>query len=337
MAAPQDAQMPEALDAQIAAHVARCVADARAAMRAQLEDEWAGREFRTAPRNAASAARPDKYKGGAAQLNDWLFRMDLFLRTTGVNPNSRDAVDAACSYLEGDAFSWWRLLSDRMEREGSQPVTTWTHFNAALKDRFQIVDEGRKARIALANLRQSGSVRAYTQEFQRLMLLSPETHELDLIVRYQLGLHGAVRAEVDRGQPTTILQAMKLADEADVRLSGYRLERTPPAAWQQPRRPYHNSGPTGMELGTMYAAGRPGPGRGSRPPARGGQRSNAPRANTGGGGNGGGPARNRGVGMGPPGGYADVKCYNCGRMGHMSRHCTAPRSQQQQGNVPARA
>ena len=119
-----------------------------------------------------------------------------------------------------------------------------------------MVDEGRKARIALTYLRQTTSVRAYTQDFQRLMLLAPETHELDQVVRFTLGLRGAIREEVDRGQPTTILQAMKLADEADVRLSGYRLERAPLSSWQQQPRRNTYMGPTGMELGSVSVSYR---------------------------------------------------------------------------------
>ena len=81
------------------------------------------------------------------------------------------------------------------------------------------------------------------------------------MVRFTLGLRGAIREEVDRGQPATILQAMQLADEADVRLSGYRLEQAPLSSWQQQPRRNAYAGPTGMELGTVTAAaGRPRPG-----------------------------------------------------------------------------
>ena len=139
--------------------------------------------------------------------------MRLYLETSGVEETTTMAVTTASTYLKGDAWSWWRALCERAG--GRAAVANWEEFSAAIKDRFQVVDEGRKARIALTFLRQTTTVRAYTQEFQRLMLLAPETHELDRVVLFTLGLRGAVREEVDRGQPTTILQAMRLADRAD--------------------------------------------------------------------------------------------------------------------------
>ena len=321
--APMEAD--NGLDARIAAQIDRRVEENRGIMRAQMEAEWAARVLNAAPaagaapHTAASAARPDKYKGGAHQLQDWLFRMRTYLETSGVDETTVGAVKTACTYLEGDAWSWWRALCERAD--GRPAVANWEEFSAAIKDRFHVMDEGRKARIALAYLRQTTTVQAYTQEFQRLMLMAPETHELDQVVRFTLGLRGAVREEVDRGQPTTIMQAMKLADEADVRLSGYRLERAPLSSWQQPPRRNMYSGPTGMELGSVSVSTyRARPGRGGRPPIRGGQRPTAPRI-----GGGGGSAR-------PAGGMANIRCYNCGKMGHIARNC-GEAQRPQEGNA----
>ena len=78
-----------------------------------------------------------------------------------------------------------------------------------------MVDDGRNARLKLHYLCQTGSVQTYTQEFERLLLDTPETHELDRIFNYIMGLEWNVRAAVERGHPSTWLQAIQLADRAD--------------------------------------------------------------------------------------------------------------------------
>ena len=90
---------------------------------------------------------------------------------------------------------------------------------------FQLMDDGKKARLQLKELRQTGGIRAYTQEFQRLTLSMPETSQMDLVVDFVYGLKRELREEVDRGNPETVLHAMKLADEADTRINGWHPRR----------------------------------------------------------------------------------------------------------------
>ena len=74
-----------------------------------------------------------------------------------------DAVLAAATFLEDQAFGWWRARYERNDRDPS-----WDAFSAAIRDRFQLMDDGKKARLQVKELRQTGGIRAYTQEFQRL-------------------------------------------------------------------------------------------------------------------------------------------------------------------------
>ena len=336
-----DVELERRVEAEIArraeadAELTRRVEAARADMRAQLEGEWRGRVENAdrglagaaqaappPPRNFANhVARPSHYDGRAQSLNDWLFTFKLFLRATGVEPESEEAIFTAATYLNKDAIGWWRHLSDRMDL-GSEPrINTWSAFCAAITARFQVVDEDRNARIALTQLRQTTTVRAYIQEFQRLTMLAPDTLERDQVVRFTLGLQRDVRAEVDRGHPETVLAAMKLADESEVRLHGYRQDRPSQPVAYHPRRNVY-TGPTGMELGAVSAvAGRPRPGRGNRLPVRGDQR----------------PAMHRGNAAGGYVGDRNIKCYRCGKLGHIARNCQDSLRSQQQGNGPARA
>ena len=325
----------DGLDARIQAYIERRIEENRVIVRRQMEEEWAGREAAhapgpgaapiavpvAAPRRGANTAHPGNYDGRVQSLNQWLFRVKLYLGTIGVEETSKEAVDTAVSYLVKDGFSWWYQLSDRVDRGAEQPILTWDAFVTAIKGRFLVVDEDRNARIALTQLRQTTTVRAYIQEFQRLTMLAPDTLERDQVVRFTLGLQRDVRAEVDRGHPETVLAAMKLADESEVRLHGYRQDRPSQPAAYHPRRNVY-AGPTGMELGAVSAvAGRPRPGRGNRLPVRGDQR----------------PAMHRGNAAGGYVGDRNIKCYRCGKLGHIARNCQDSLRSQQQGNGPARA
>ena len=166
----------------------------------------------TAPYN-----QPDYYDGAATQpLMDWIFRMELFLRAAGIAEDSTGAVHTAATYLKDEAVTWWRHLSERVESGWEPAVLTWAAFTTALTARFRVMDDGRNARFQLYYLCQTGSVQAYTQEFERLLLETPETHELDRVFNYTMGLEWNVRAEVERGHPPTWLQAIQLADRADL-------------------------------------------------------------------------------------------------------------------------
>ena len=234
----------------------------------------------------------------------------MFLKTSGFDLDTADAAEAAATFLDDQAFGWWRARVEQGERDMS-----WDAFSAALRDRFQLMDDGKKARLQLKDLRQTGGLRAYAQEFQRLILSMPETSQKDLVVDFVYGLKRELRDEVDRGNPETVLTAMKLADEADTRINGWHprrhQDRPQQPSWQSARRPAYQ-GPSNMELGAVTVSrgqrGRGGRG-GGRPP------NLQPRAQG-------------------PRDLSNVLCYNCNQLGHLARSCPRRR---QQGNAPAQA
>ena len=126
------------LDARIQGYIERRIEENRVIVRRQMEEEWAGREAAhapgpgaapiavpvAAPRRGANTAHPENYDGRVQSLNQWLFRVKLYLGTIGVEETSKEAVDTALSYLVKDGFSWWYQLSDRVDRGAEQPILT---------------------------------------------------------------------------------------------------------------------------------------------------------------------------------------------------------------------
>ena len=303
------------------AEVERRIQEERRVMRTAFEREWAERvalvgHAAAAPvaaqapereRSTAKLCRPDMYDGKKNNLPDFLYKMELYLDANGISEATKEAVKLATNYLTSHAFTWWRLREIDVKNPESDVVEilTWAAFKEAITAQFRVLDQGRRARTLIRNLRQLGSVRAYTQQFQALLLETPETAEVDRIHDYCAGLKKDIRAQVDVQRPTTVSQAIQIADAMDLAVYGNtsgRMDRFN----RQPRdagRAYF--GPASMELGAM-AANRPARGRGC------------------------GPQRGT-YGAPPPPvprDLSNVTCYNCNKLGHLARSCPNRRRQE---------
>ena len=148
-------------EAEMARRVGEAEQRIEAQVQARFDREWDARlaagaapVLPAAPRAALLTARPEKYKGAAQSLSDWLFKMRMFLKTSGFDLDTADAAEAAATFLDDQAFGWWRARVEQGERDMS-----WDAFSAALRDRFQLMDDGKKARLQLKDLRQTASGR----------------------------------------------------------------------------------------------------------------------------------------------------------------------------------
>ena len=303
------------------AEVERRIHEERGVMRAAFEREWAERVALVGPAAAAPAAaqppererstaklcRPDMYDGKKNNLPDFLYKMELYLDANGISEATKEAVKLATNYLTSHAFTWWRLREIDVKNPESDVVEilTWAAFKEAITAQFRVLDQGRRARTMIRNLRQLGSVRVYTQQFQALLLETPETAEVDRIHDYCAGLKKDIRAQVDVQRPTTVSQAIQIADAMDLAVYGKMSSRMDKLN-RQPRdagRAYF--GPASMELGVM-AANRPARGRG-RGPQRGTYGPPPPLV---------------------PRDLSNVTCYNCNKLGHLARSCPNRRRQE---------
>ena len=186
--------------------------------------------------------KPDKFQGdrsGAA--SNWLHQMTLYLTLSGLLGTAQ-AVPHAVSFLIGAARTWWRT----QEASGSPP-TTWTTFKAAFLEAFQTLDAERIARDNMENLRQRTSVTDYANQFSGLLLEVPHMHPADAIYQFVKGLKPQIRLHVELQRPSTVNDAMRLAEAADS-----ALYYTQPTYHIQPANTF-----TSLPGTTTHAAGCP--------------------------------------------------------------------------------
>jgi hypothetical protein len=92
----------------------------------------------------------------------WMQKLDAYLQ---LNPMVElDAIKFATLYLEGKAHEWW---FHGMTTLGHEHIISYSEFTQRLMDRFDQDDPELHSR-ELTQLRQTGSVDAFIEEFQRI-------------------------------------------------------------------------------------------------------------------------------------------------------------------------
>jgi len=118
----------------------------------------------------------------------WVQKLDAYLQ---LNPMMElDAIKFATLYLEGKAHEWWY---HGMTTLGHAHITSYTEFTQRLMDRFDQGDRELHFR-ELTQLRQTGSVETFIEEFQRIAVMVPYVLEYRLVMLFSEGitdpLHG---------------------------------------------------------------------------------------------------------------------------------------------------
>ncbi|CAA0811081.1 Unknown protein, partial [Striga hermonthica] len=132
-------------------------------------------------------------------------------------------VKYAAYYLDGEANVWWQWLT-RIYRKRQQFIT-WDVFERELLTRFGTSDY-RNYNEALARIRQTGNLREYIKEFERLACRVRDWPEEALVGTFIGGLKFDLAAEVRLERPDTMHAAMKVARRRDDHLTATRKGRT---------------------------------------------------------------------------------------------------------------
>ena len=122
-------------------------------------------------------------------------------------------IKYAVSYMAGDGLQWWELSTIY-----GQNIMNYEHFKQELLKYFEPINRKINARRNINALKQMGrfaSVRAYNHEFSKWLLHVPSMTPAEQIFHYSQGLKNRTRIEVERAEPQSLQDAMRIADRID--------------------------------------------------------------------------------------------------------------------------
>lgn len=193
------------------------------------------------------SVKPDTFKGTsseAANCRFWLAQIDAWL---ALYPHLDDRLRlmVVVCLLRGPALGWWLNLRPQPE--------TYTAFAAAFLAYYQPVSAQLTARDKIATLRQTTSVRAYTDAFKEQLTNIPDMDSSEAYDRYTRGLKIPIRTQVMLSQVTNLEGAITIAERADTILYsvGGRHGGNDRGHFRVHRG--GNNGPAPMELGALPA------------------------------------------------------------------------------------
>jgi hypothetical protein len=204
--------------------------------------------------------------------------------------------------LKGHATLWWDELQADRRCKGKSKIKSWDRMVAKLKAKFIPKDYQVNMFRKLQNLRQKGlSVKEYTEEFYKLNIRAGHReNDEEKVARYINGLRYEIQDEINMMTMRTMEDAYQVALKAEEKLARKKSQRN------RGKSPSRGRG----IVREKFQKPRPEAGRYHSQTERGGSSR---------GGHYGGRTyfpKGRGRGRG-----GEVKCYACGKTGHMSWEC----------------
>jgi Retrotransposon gag protein/Zinc knuckle len=143
----------------------------------------------------------------------WTFSFNQYFDLQATDRALR--VPIAASQLRGSALLWWRMHHQTAEKGACGLITAWPEFCSAVEQQFSPINPTTTARNRLYSLAQRASVAAYADEFRKLILRVPDLSVDEQVNRFIHGLKPHIRIQVALREPTTLDQAVRVADTCD--------------------------------------------------------------------------------------------------------------------------
>lgn len=145
---------------------------------------------------------------------------------------------AVMFFAPGKATTWWNSSSKELTTAGT-PITTWSEFTSAVRERYQPISSAMIARQSLDTFVQRGSVQNYTDHFYQCMNFITDMGMTDQIHRYTSGLRQEIKSKVIEAKVTSIHDAVNEAHSAESYLGmsrgtssgSFKGSRFPQRAW----------------------------------------------------------------------------------------------------------
>src|SRR5581483_5053808 len=181
--------------------------------------------------------------------------------------------------FEDAALHWF---VNKVKDSTTTAFTSWDQFKKELRTAFQPPHYQQHLRRQLKSLVQTGTVQEYASQFRNLVSQIDDMHQLDRVAYFVEGLKPATRMEVSYKSPETLDDAIETASRYDTAMFGLgRPTGSFTSRGYQPQKRNQQSRPIPMELDHTETYKKP-------PTSSQHQKK-------------------------------QVKCYNCGKMGHYTR------------------
>ena len=189
---------------------------AQAAATAATEAARAAVNHQPPPIAPIKTPTPPKFKGVGKEpkILEWTYQATNYLRAVGLEFHEQ-GVWHITNFLEGDAATWWRLHVTAMEQGVEPRIVAWAALKEMMLGRFQVFNHQVDVRDKYHALEQTGSVADYINSFRALVV---ELHNEPLenqIYQFLKGLNPEIQSSTRTHKPSSLIQAMDIADEAD--------------------------------------------------------------------------------------------------------------------------
>ena len=128
--------------------------------------------------------------GGTTKFREWMDGLTIYLDASGIKDN-HDRIVLALSYLHGSAADAVRLYHNKLRK--GESLGSWNDFYAKLAAVYGIHDEAGNARVQLDKLEQGDkSVAEYSAKFEELVAFLDGLPDSERIFQYRKGLNFSV-------------------------------------------------------------------------------------------------------------------------------------------------
>ena len=187
-------------------------------------------------------SKPEKFDG--KHVRSWLVSLENIFNANNQQVNDENKIKYAISFMIGNALQWHELMKHQ-----NKEFNNFDDFKAELLNYFEPVNREDNARKALHSLKQFcrfNSVTSYNHEFSKWLLQIPGMSVADQMFLYKEGLKYNIRVEIEKAEPSSLHDAMVVADRIDRIYS-----RKTFGSSSNSNHFNNNNGPTPMEIGNI--------------------------------------------------------------------------------------